>query len=126
MSDINVEETQETIDRASQLPNPSGFKLLCAVPHIEEEYAGGIIKAESTVKAEEQTTVVLFVVKVGPDAYKDVTRFPNGPSCKEGDFVIVRPNSGTRLKIHGREFRLIADTSVEAVVEDPRGITRAA
>jgi len=54
-----------------------------------------------------------------------VTRFPSGPSCKEGDFVIVRPNSGTRLKIPGREFRIINDDSVEAVVEDPRGITRA-
>jgi co-chaperonin GroES (HSP10) len=70
-------------------------------------------------------TSVLFVVKLGPDAYKDEARFPSGPSCKEGDFVIVRPNSGTRLKIHGREFRIINDDSVEAVVEDPRGITRA-
>jgi len=69
---------------------------------------------------------VLFVVKMGPDCYNDAARFPNGPSCKVGDFVVVRPNSGTRLKIHGREFRIIADTSVEAVVEDPRGITRAA
>ena len=67
---------------------------------------------------------VLFVVKVGPDAYADKTRFPSGPSCKVGDFVIVRPNSGTRLKIHGREFRIINDDSVEAVVEDPRGIGR--
>jgi co-chaperonin GroES (HSP10) len=60
-----------------------------------------------------------------PDPYKDTTRFPSGPSCKEGDFIIVRPNSGTRLKIHGREFRILNDDSVEAVVEDPRGITRA-
>jgi hypothetical protein len=63
---------------------------------------------------------------MGPDCYKYSTRFPNGSSCQVGEFVVVRPNSGTRLKIHGREFRLIADTSVEAVVEDPRGITRAA
>ena len=123
MSDINVEETQETIDRASQLPNPSGFKLLCAVPHIEEEYAGGIIKAESTVKAEEQTTVVLFVVKVGPDAYKDTARFPSGPWCKVGDFVLTRPYSGTRVVIHGKEFR--NDDTVEGIVDDPRGIRRA-
>tara|TARA_R110002126_G_scaffold253530_1_gene396619 strand:+ start:194 stop:571 length:378 start_codon:yes stop_codon:yes gene_type:complete len=125
MSDINVEETQETIDRASQLPNPSGFKLLCAVPHIEEEYAGGIIKAESTVKAEEQTTVVLFVVKVGPDAYKDTARFPSGPWCKVGDFVLTRPYSGTRVVIHGKEFRIINDDTVEGIVDDPRGIRRA-
>ena len=125
MSDINVEETQETIDRASQLPEPSGFKLLCAVPHIEEEYKSGIIKAESTVKAEEQTTVVLFVVKVGPDAYKDASRFPSGPWCKVGDFILTRPYSGTRVVIHGKEFRIINDDTVEGVVDDPRGIRRA-
>jgi co-chaperonin GroES (HSP10) len=90
------------------------------------ESESGIIKSSQSMYYEEVLTPVLFVVKVGPDAYKDVTRFPNGPSCKEGDFVICRPNSGTRLKIHGREFRIINDDSVEATVEDPRGITRAA
>jgi co-chaperonin GroES (HSP10) len=125
MSDINVAETQETIDRASQLPNPSGFKLLCVVPQIEEEYSSGIIKAESTVKTEEQTTVVLFVVKIGPDAYKDTSRFPSGPWCKVGDFILVRPYSGTRVVIHGKEFRIINDDTVEGIVDDPRGIRRA-
>jgi co-chaperonin GroES (HSP10) len=86
----------------------------------------GIVKSSQSMHYEEILTPVLFVVKLGPDAYKDTTRFPSGPSCKEGDFVIVRPNSGTRLKIHGREFRIINDDSVEAVVEDPRGISRAA
>lgn len=125
MSDINVQETQETIDRASQLPNPSGFKLLCVVPQIQEEYSSGIIKAESTVKTEEQTTVVLFVVKIGLDAYKDASRFPSGPWCKVGDFVLVRPYSGTRVVIHGKEFRIINDDTVEGIVDDPRGIRRA-
>jgi len=74
---------------------------------------------------EEILSPVLFVVKVGPDAYKDEKRFPSGPSCKVGDFVLVRPNTGTRIKIHGKEFRIINDDSVEAVVQDPRGITRA-
>ena len=125
MSDINVAETQETIDRASQLPNPSGFKLLCAIPQIEEEYSSGIIKAESTVKTEEQTTVVLFVVKIGPDAYKDTARFPSGAWCEVGDFILARPYSGTRVVIHGKEFRIINDDTVEGIVDDPRGIRRA-
>jgi co-chaperonin GroES (HSP10) len=93
-----------------------------------EEFADsevGLIKSSQVMHHEEVLTPVLFVVKLGPDCYKDTTRFPSGPSCKEGDFVIVRPNSGTRLKIHGREFRILNDDSVEAVVEDPRGITRA-
>ena len=114
--------------KAKQLPDPKTFRLLCVVPEAMEQFANsetGIVKASQSMMFEEVLTPVLFVVKVGPDAYKDISRFPNGPSCKEGDFVIVRPNSGTRLKIHGREFRIINDDSVEAVVEDPRGITRA-
>jgi co-chaperonin GroES (HSP10) len=116
-------------DKAKQLPDPKTFHLLCVVPEAMEEFADseiGIVKSNQSMHYEEVLTPVLFVVKLGPDAYKDTERFPNGPSCKEGDFVIVRPNSGTRLKIHGREFRIINDDSVEAVVEDPRGITRAA
>jgi co-chaperonin GroES (HSP10) len=116
-------------EKAKQLPDPKTFHLLCVVPEAMEEYQDsevGILKDSKTMHYEEVLTPVLFVVKVGPDAYKDATRFPSGPSCKEGDFVIVRPNSGTRLKIHGREFRIINDDSVEAVVEDPRGISRAA
>jgi co-chaperonin GroES (HSP10) len=116
-------------DKAKQLPEPKRFHVLCVVPEAMEEYAesdAGIIKSSQAMHYEEVLTSVLFVVKLGPDAYKDVTRFPSGPSCREGDFVIVRPNSGTRLKIHGREFRIINDDSVEAVVEDPRGIGRVA
>ena len=115
--------------KAKQLPDPKTFHLLCVVPEAMEEYAdseAGLLKDSKTMHYEEVLTPVLFVVKLGPDAYTDKTRFPSGPSCKAGDFVIVRPNSGTRLKIHGREFRIINDDSVEAVVEDPRGITRAA
>ena len=111
-------------DRAKQLPDPQGYRLLCAIPEIEAKTDGGILKADITIEREELLTTVLFVVKVGPDAYRDEKRFPSGPWCKEGDFVLVRPNAGTRVEIHGREFRIINDDSVEAVVEDPRGIRR--
>lgn len=125
MSNINVEKTQEEAVKAKLLPEPKGFRILCAVPHVEEEFEGGIIKADDTKRVEEQTTVVLFVIKLGDLAYKDADRFPTGAWCKEGDFVLTRPYSGTRVIIHGREFRIINDDTVEAVVEDPRGIRRA-
>lgn len=112
-------------EKAKQLPEPATYHLLCALPEIDEEYESGLIKAGQTMHFEEVLSPVLFVVKIGPDAYKDEKRFPSGPSCKVGDFVLVRPNTGTRIKIHGREFRIINDDSVEAVVEDPRGISRA-
>jgi co-chaperonin GroES (HSP10) len=125
MSNIDVEATKEQAEKAKLLPEPKGFRILCAVPQVEEEFDGGIIKADDTKRVEEQTTVVLFVVKMGDLAYKDKDRFPTGPWCKEGDFVLTRPYSGTRVVIHGREFRIINDDTVEAVVQDPRGIRRA-
>ena len=117
-------ETPE--EKAKQVPDPSSYYLLCVLPEIDEEYGdSGLIKAGQTMHYEEILSPVLFVVKMGPDCYKDEKRFPSGPSCKVGDFVLVRPNTGTRIKIHGKEFRMINDDSVEAVVQDPRGITRA-
>jgi len=112
-------------EKARQLPKPSGYRIICAIPEVDKEYDSGIIKAGETVNYEEKLATVLFVVEVGPDCYKDATRFPSGPWCKQGDFVIVRPHAGTRLLIHGKEFRMINDDSVEAVVQDPRGIKRA-
>ena len=110
--------------KAKQLPDPSGYRILCAIPDIDETYDSGILKSDLTLQHEELLTTVLFVLKMGPDCYKDKTRFPSGPWCKEGDFILVRPHAGTRLKIHGRELRIINDDSVEGVVEDPRGISR--
>ena len=110
--------------KAKQVPDPAGYRILCGVPEIDEKYDSGIVKSDITMQHEELLTTVLFVMKMGPDCYKDEKRFPTGPWCKEGDFILVRPHAGTRLKIHGREFRIINDDSVEGVVEDPRGISR--
>jgi hypothetical protein len=111
-------------EKAKQVPDPVTYHLLCVLPDIDEEYDNGLLKASQTMHFEELLSPVLFVVKMGPDAFKDASRFPSGPSCKVGDFVLVRPNTGTRIKIHNKEFRIINDDSVEAVVQDPRGITR--
>jgi co-chaperonin GroES (HSP10) len=111
-------------EKAKQVPEPATYHILCVLPDAEEEYEGGLIKASQTMQFEELLSPVLFVAKIGPDAFKDEKRFPSGPSCKVGDFVLVRPNTGTRMKIHGQEFRLINDDSVQAVVQDPRGIKR--
>jgi len=112
-------------EKARQIPEPATYHILCMLPEADERYDTGLIKAGKTVMFEELLSPVLFVMKIGPDAFKDEKRFPNGPSCKVGDFIIVRANSGTRLKIHGREFRIINDDSVEAIVDDPRAVTRA-
>ena len=111
-------------EKAKQVPEPKTYHILCILPEANEAYESGILKAGNTVNYEELLSPILFVAKIGPDAFKDKKRFPSGPSCAVGDFVIVRPNSGTRFKIHGREMRIINDDSIEAVVEDPRGLTR--
>jgi co-chaperonin GroES (HSP10) len=122
--DLSAVLNKEAEERASQLPKPQGYRILCAIPETEEAFDSGIIKSDETRRYDELLTTVLFVVDLGPDCYSDTIRFPNGAWCKKGDFVLVRPNAGTRLVIHGREFRIINDDSVEAVVEDPRGIKR--
>jgi len=123
VNDVTVlPETDE--EKAKQLPKPSGYRILCAIPDTEREYEGGIIKTDEAVRFDELLTTVLFVVDLGSDCYKDKDRFPSGAWCKKGDFVLVRPNAGTRLVIHGREFRIINDDSVEGIVDDPRGIKR--
>ena len=111
-------------EKAKQIPDPATYHLLCMLPEAKEEYEGGLIKASQTMHYEELLSPVLFVAKMGPDAFKDEKRFPSGPSCKVGDFIIVRPNTGTRMKIHGTEWRLLNDDAVEAVIQDPRGIQR--
>jgi len=111
-------------EKAKQIPDPATYHVLCVLPETEDRYDNGILKSGQTMQYEELLSPVLFVIKIGPDAFKDEKRFPSGPSCKTGDFVVVRPSSGSRMKIHGQEFRIINDDSIEAVVQDPRGITR--
>jgi|TARA_R110000803_G_scaffold96414_1_gene164582 co-chaperonin GroES (HSP10) len=111
-------------EKPNQLPEPSGYRILVGLPQIEEKTDGGIIKPGNIVETEAMSTIVAFVIKMGSDCYKDKDRFPNGPYCKEGDFVLIRAFQGTRFKIHGKEFRIINDDNVEAVVDDPRGYAR--
>jgi co-chaperonin GroES (HSP10) len=114
----------DAIEKATQIPNPSGHKILCALIDVDDTYENGILKADETKRTEELTSPVLFVLKLGVSAYKDAERFPDGPWCKEGDFVLTRPYTGTRINIHGKEFRIINDDQVDGVVMDPRGISR--
>ncbi len=108
-----------------KIPDPQGYKVLIAVPGVEEKTSGGIYRPDSLRKLEETASIFGFVVSMGPDAYSDASKFPTGPYCKKGDWVVFRSYSGTRFKIADQEFRLINDDSVEAVVDDPRGVERA-
>ena len=122
---IKDDNTKVEDNLHAKLPEPTGYRLLIALPEIDEKTQGGVIMPDGLVKDESTASIIGFVIKTGPDAYSDKERFPNGAWCKEGDFVIFRSYSGTRFKVSGKEFRLINDDTVEGVVDDPRGYTRA-
>jgi len=107
-----------------KLPVPVGYTLLIAMLEVSEKTDGGVFVPDSVKKAEETAGIVGLVLSIGPDAYLDASKFPSGPLCKEGDFVIFRSYSGTRFTVDGQEFRLINDDTVQATVDDPRGFKR--
>ena len=122
---MQVKNFEMTEELEQILPVPQGYRILVACPEIEETTEGGIIIANELRAKESTASIFGYVIEMGDDAYGDLDKFPTGPYCKEGDWVIFRSYSGTRFKVKGQEFRLINDDTVEAIVEDPRGIERA-
>ena len=109
-----------------QLPQPVGYRVLIALPEIEETYENTkVLKTTTEMRNEHIMSIIGLVVDMGSQAYQDKDRFGDTPWCKIGDYVMFRANSGTRFKIDGKEYRLMNDDSVEAVVTDPRGVARA-
>lgn len=107
-----------------KLPEPQGYKLLIAIPKMDEK-KGSIYIPDQVRKQEETASIYGCVIALGKDAYLNEEKFPTGPWCQEGDWVVFRSYSGTRLKIGDVEYRLINDDTVEAVIEDPRVVERA-
>jgi co-chaperonin GroES (HSP10) len=119
-----VETNEEEFE--AQLPTPVGYRVLVAMPKVEEAFEGSELLKSITTKHQEQVmSIIGLVIDVGDQAYSDEDRFPTGPWCKQGDYVMFRANTGTRFTIEGLEYRLMNDDSIEAVVADPRGIQRA-
>ena len=108
-----------------QLPKPVGYRVLVAMPEVEEVFErSSLLKASITKHQEHVLSIFGLVLDMGEQAYSDVDRFPTGPWCKAGDYVMFRANTGTRFKVGGVEYRLMNDDSIEAVVADPRGVQR--
>lgn len=120
---VKINEEQEF---EQQLPKPVGYRLLIALPQVADTYEGtSIIKTDAEKGRDHIMSIIGLVVDMGDGAYGDVDRFPDGPWCKQGDYVMFRMNSGTRFSMGGTEYRLMNDDNIEAVVADPRGIQRA-
>jgi len=117
-------QTEEELE--AQLPKPVGYRVLVALPNVDETYGeSGLVKSTQTVRDEYVLSTVGAVIEMGGQAYSDKERFPNGPWCEVGDYVMFRANTGTRFKVGRQEYRLMNDDSIEAVVADPRAVTRA-
>ena len=116
----------EQAELEEQIPQPVGYRVLIALPNVDETFGeSGLVKASSTLREEYILSTVGAVIDMGAEAYSDTDRFPNGPWCKVGDYVMFRANTGTRFKVGKQEYRLMNDDSIEAVVNDPRAVTRA-
>ena len=119
-----VKLTAEEVE--AQLPIPVGYRVLVALPQVEETYGDtGLVKSTTTKNQEHIMSIIGLVLDMGEQAYSDEERFPTGPWCKAGDYVMFRMNTGTRFRVNGVEYRLMNDDSIEAIVADPHGITRA-
>lgn len=120
----SVETLQQELEE--QLPKPVGYRVLVALPNIDDTFDGSdLIKANTTKHHEYIMSIIGIVLDMGNEAYGDKERFPSGPWCKQGDYVMFRANTGTRFTVNGQEYRLMNDDSIEAVVDDPRGVQRA-
>ena len=105
-----------------KLPKPTGYRMLILPFAPAEKTKGGIYLAKQTVDRERLTTVVGYIVALGPDAYKDLNKFPEGPWCKEGDWVIFARYAGSRFRIEGGEVRILNDDEILACIDDPDDI----
>jgi co-chaperonin GroES (HSP10) len=106
-----------------KLPDPTGYHVLIAALKTDDKTRGGVYLPDQNKKLEDNASIIGYVLKLGPDAYKG-ERFVT-PWCKEGDFVMYRSYSGTKFEVDGVEFRIINDDTVEATLSDPRGYKRA-
>ena len=117
------EEAQEKLD--ALIPKPVGYRLLIALPNVDETFGGEIVKATKTLRDDYILSTIGLVLDMGEQAYSDKDRFPTGPWCKQGDYEMFRANTGTRFKVGQQEYRLMNDDSIEAIVDDPSVIARA-
>ena len=105
----------------SKLPQPTGWRILVLPFKMKEKSKGGIIHTESTLERQQVASTCGLVLAMGPHCY-DKEKFPEGPWCKKGDWVIFARYAGSRIQIDGGEVRLLNDDEVLATIENPEDI----
>jgi len=105
-----------------KLPKPTGWRLLVLPFKMKETTKGGLVLAETTLERQQVASQVGLVMAMGPQCYQDKERYPEGPWCKEKDWVMFARYAGSRIKIDGGEMRLLNDDEVLATIDSPEDI----
>ena len=116
------EEQKEVTKEKTKLPKPTGWRIIVLPFKMDEKTKGGIIMNESTLEKQQVASQCGNVLAMGPQCYMDKERYPNGPWCKVGDWVIFARYAGSRIQIEGGEVRLLNEDEVLATVQDPTDI----
>ena len=119
---LEKKKKEKNIPEASKLPKPTGWRLLVLPHRGQGKTKGGVLLSDKTVEDAQVATNVGLVLAVGPDAYNDIERFPNGPWCKKDDWVIFASYAGSRLNIEGGELRILNDDEILGTTDDPESI----
>tara|TARA_B100000925_G_scaffold230718_1_gene179275 strand:- start:191 stop:604 length:414 start_codon:yes stop_codon:yes gene_type:complete len=115
-------QAEKKKNEVEKIPQPSGWRIVLFPLKLQGKTKGGVLLTDETVTESQVTTNICKVLKMGPECYKDKEKFPSGPWCKEGDWVLITRYAGSRIRIDGGELRIINDDEILAVVDDPRDI----
>nr|ASN63592.1 co-chaperonin GroES [uncultured virus] len=118
--ELDVEKIDEAV--LDRIPKPTGWRIVILPYRGTNKSKGGIVLADQTIERQQLTTTCGYVLKVGPLAYADEAKFPQGPWCKEGDWIIFGRYAGARMNIDGGEIRILNDDEILAVIADPEDI----
>ena len=122
---LDAKSISENVSLLERLPTPTGWRLLVLPYAGPKKTKGGIILSDQTQDTIQMTTVCAYVLKVGELAYKDKEKFPDGPWCKEGEWVFFGRYAGSRFKIEGGEVRILNDDEIIARIKNPEDILHA-
>lgn len=117
-----AEHIEQGESMREHLPKPTGWRVVVLPYRGAQKTAGGIELAKETLERQQLTTTCAYVLAVGPLAYKDTNKFPEGPWCKEGDWIIFGRYAGARMMIDGGEIRILNDDEILATIKDPEDI----
>ena len=119
---LDTKRQDKNKKEVEKIPQPTGFRIVILPLTLKAKTKAGLHLTDETIEQAQITTNVCKVLKIGPDAYGDTERFPKGPWCKEGDWILITKYAGSRIKIEGGELRIINDDEVLAVIDHPRDI----